>query len=183
MLVGGLGYRNLRDHSLGALACDRLRGRSWPEGVAVEDLSYSPIAFVQRLQDEPAERRFQRAVVVAGVPRPGRTPATVEAYRWDGVLPGPERVQAAVGEGLTGVISLDNTLIVARHFQVLPGEVLVVEVEPAQEEFGEELSPQVQAVFGRVCDLVAALATEEGAGRRLPEMPLGGGRRLPAAAP
>ncbi len=174
VLVAGVGYRNLRDHSVGVAVVDRLLERSWAGDVVVEDLSYNPIAVVQRLQDEPPGRRFGRVVVVAGVPR-GRRPATVAAYRWDGVLPGAEDVQRAVTEAVTGVIALDNTLIVARHFEALPDEVVVVEVEPAVQEFGETFSGDVAAVFDAVCETVAALATDAAAVARLPRAPLGSG--------
>jgi len=178
-LVGGLGYRNLRDHSLGVVVSDLLAERDWPEGVLVEDVSYNPIAVVQRLQDQPVDR----AIVVAAIGRPGRAPGMIEAYRWDGALPDPERIQAAVAEAVTGVILLDNTLVVGRHFGGLPPEVLVVEVEPEVEEFGDELSPVVAAAFERVCALVTLLATDEDAARRLPEAALGGGRLVSEKVP
>jgi len=173
VVVAGVGYRNLRDHSVGVAITDRLMARAWPEDVAVEDLSYNPIAVVQRLEDEPATRRFERAVVVAAVER-GRGPGTVTAYRWDGVLPGDDEIQRAVTEAVTGVIALDNTLIVTRHFGALPDEVIVVEVEPAVHEFGETFSTAVAAVFDSVCELVAGLATDAGAAAQLPRAPLGG---------
>jgi hydrogenase maturation protease len=173
VIVAGVGYRNLRDHSVGMAVVDRLEGRAWPPGVVVEDLSYNPIAVVQRLEDEPADRRFERAVVVGAVQR-GRAPGTVTAYRWDGVLPGDEEIQRAVTEAVTGVIALDNTLIVTQHFAALPNEVVVVEVEPAVHEFGEAFSDAVARVFDRVCELVARLATDAGAGAQLPRAPLGG---------
>src|SRR5215510_3806920 len=102
VIVAGVGYRNLRDHSLGVEVADRLEAASWTDDVVVEDLSYNPIAVVQRLEDEPPEQRFQRAVVVSAVER-GRPPGTVSAYRWDGVLPGDEEIQRAVTEAVTGV--------------------------------------------------------------------------------
>lgn len=179
VLIGGLGYRNLRDHSLGVAVSDRLAGRAWPAGVAVEDVSYNPIALVQRLQDDPPAR----AVLVAAVPRPGRRPGAVEAYRWDGALPDAERIQHAVAEAVTGVIFLDNTLVVGRHFGGLPAEVAVVEVEPEVEEFGDDLSSAVAGCFERVCELVGRLATDADAARRLPEAPLGGGRRVVEVEP
>jgi hydrogenase maturation protease len=173
VIVAGVGYRNLRDHSVGMAVVDRLEGRAWPPGVVVEDLSYNPIAVVQRLEDEPPDRRFERAVVVAGVDR-GRAPGTVTAYRWNGVLPGDDAIHRAVTEAVTGVIALDNTLVVARHFGALPDEVIVVEVEPGVHEFGETFSDAVAAVVDAVCELVAGLATEAGAAERLPRAPLGG---------
>src|SRR5690349_5848379 len=129
VLVAGVGYRYLRDHSVGAAVADRLGGRAWQGDVVVEDLSYNPIAVVQRLEDDPPDRRFDRAVFVSSVERPGRRPGTVTAYRWDGALPPADEIQRAVAEGVTGVIALDNTLVVAAHFEALPPEVLVIEVE------------------------------------------------------
>jgi hydrogenase maturation protease len=173
VIVAGVGYRNLRDHSVGVEVVDRLMARAWPPGVVVEDLSYNPIAVVQRLEDEPPDRRFERAVVVAAVER-GRSPGAVTPYRWDGALPGDDEIHRAVTEAVTGVIALDNTLVVARHFGALPDEVLVVEVEPAVHEFGDAFSDAVARAFNGVCELVARLATEPDAPARLPLAALGG---------
>ncbi|HWN14687.1 MAG TPA: hypothetical protein VNU02_12545, partial [Candidatus Dormibacteraeota bacterium] len=127
VIVAGVGYRNLRDHSVGIAVADRLLDRAWGGDVVVEDLSYNPIAVTQRLEDEPPERRFTRAVMVGAVERGSRPPGTVTAYRWDGVLPGDEEIQRAVSEAVTGVIALDNTLVITRHFGGLPEEVVVIE--------------------------------------------------------
>jgi hydrogenase maturation protease len=174
VIVAGVGYRNLRDHSVGVAVTDRLAGRAFTGAVVVEDLSYNPIAVVQRLDDEPPGHRFTRAIVVAGVER-GRAPGTITAYRWDGVLPGEDEIQRAVTEAVTGVIAVDNTLVVARHFGPLPDAVAVVEVEPGLHEFGEAFGDAVAAVFDDLCDLVVALAEDAAAVARLPRAPLGGG--------
>jgi hydrogenase maturation protease len=178
VLVAGIGYRNLSDHSVGVAVVEALAGREWPCEVSVEDLSYGPIAVVQRLEDDPPERRFGRAVVVSAIPREGRAPGTVAAYRWDGVLPPPEGVQRAVCDAVTGVILLDNTLIVARHFGLLPDEVAVVEVEPVVHAFGESFSPPIAAAFGPLCERVARLAGDPSAAAALPLAPLGEGRAV-----
>lgn len=174
VLVAGVGYRNLRDHSVGVAVVDLLATRSWSGDVVVEDLSYGPVAVVQRLEDEPAERAFTLAVFVGSVARGLRPPGTVTAYRWDGMLPDAEHVQAAVTEAVTGVIALDNTLIVARHFGALPAVVCVVEVEPEVEAFGDAFSPSVEAAFEPVCALVTRLATSDAAAEQLPVTGLGG---------
>jgi hydrogenase maturation protease len=174
VIVAGLGYRNLRDHSVGVAVADRLETEAWPDGIVVEDLSYNPIAVVQRLEDEPTEQRFERAVVVAAVERSGRAPGTVAVYRWNGVLPADEEIHRAVTEAVTGVIALDNTLVVARHFGALPDEVVVVEVEPAVHEFGDTFSDLVGPRFETVCELVRMYATDAEAVERLAPAPLGG---------
>lgn len=170
VLVGGLGYRNLRDHSAGIAVSDTLMQRRFPDGVCVEDVSYNPVALVEHLKEE----QFERAVIVAAVQRPGRAPGEVAAYRWDGELPSDERIQAAVVDAVTGVIFLDNTLIVARHFGGLPEQTAVVEIEPEAHEFGESFSDAVAAAFETVCELVTALAVDPQALLALPRAPLGG---------
>ena len=167
VIVAGVGYRNLRDHSVGVTVADRLLDRRWASDVVVEDLSYNPIAVGQRLEDEPAERRFTRAVVVGAVERGDRVPGAVTAYRWDGVLPSDEEIQRAVTEAVTGVIALDNTLVVTRHFGALPEDVVVIEVEPGPQEFGESFSEPVARVVDQVCELVVRLATDANASGRL----------------
>lgn len=180
VLVAGVGYRNLRDHSAGVMAVDRLAARSWPAHVSVEDLSYGPIAVVQRLEDDAPGQRFERAIFVAASARgDGRLAGTISAYRWDGVLPAPDRIQGAVGEAVTGVIALDNTLVVARHFRALPDNVAVVEIEPAEHAAGESFGAAVHEAFDAVCALVIQLALDPVAAAQLPVAPLGG---VPAAA-
>ena len=170
VLIGGLGYRNLRDHSAGVAVADTLMERSWPAGVCVEDVSYNPVALVEHLREE----QFERAVIVAAVQRPHRTPGEVTAYRWDGKIPNDERIQAAVVDAVTGVIYLDNTLIVTRHFGGLPLRTAVVEIEPEVHEFGEGFSDAVAGAFETLCALVGTLAVDPQALLALPEAPLGG---------
>ena len=176
VLIAGVGYRNLRDHSVGPELTDRLAGHRWQGDVSVEDLSFGPIAVVQRLEDDAPERRFTRAIFVAGISRaPWRTPGQVYAYRWDGVLPDAAEIQRSVSEAVTGVILLDNTLIVARHFGALPEEIAVVEVEPLVHEFGDGFSEAVVQGFEEACRIVKELAETPSRTAALPVRPLGGG--------
>src|SRR4029453_10737380 len=85
-----------------------------------------------------------------------------------------EEIQRAVAEAVTGVISLDNTLVVTRHFGGLPDEVVIIEVEPGVQEFGDDFSEPVAKVIDQVCDLVVTMATDAGAVARLPSAGLGG---------
>jgi hydrogenase maturation protease len=157
------------------LVADTLAERSWPPSVSVEDISYNPIAFVQRLDDEPADSSFELLVVVAAVARAGRSPGAITVYRWDGALPDEDQIQEAVAEAVTGVISLDNTLVVTRYFVRRPPSFVIVEVEPEVHEFGEALSDAVLPSFERACDAAATIAVNPGMAATLPEAPLGGG--------
>lgn len=171
-LVGGVGYSDLRDFSVGPLVAKRLRAERWPVGTVVEDLSYNPVAVVHRLQE--AAPPFRRLVLIGAVRR-GRTPGTVSAYRWDGALPDPEEVQARVAEAVTGVISLDNLLIVTAALGTLPEEAYVVEVEPEVEAMGDELSPAVRRGTARAIALIRAMAAKGEAAPTVPTAALGGG--------
>ncbi len=149
MLVGGIGYRNLRDGSVGPHVADLLAERAG-NGIEVEDVSYHPVGLSQNLQERPP---YDRVVLVAAVRR-GRPPATIEGYRWDGSLPPAEEIQARVAEAVTGVISLDNTLVVCGALGGLPHDVRVVEVEPADDDWGEDFSPQLRGVLPDVLEAV-----------------------------
>ena len=156
-LIGGVGYSYLRDGSLGPLVVEELAREPWPDGVAVENLSYGPIAVMQRLQD--ADPPFDRLVLIAAIRR-GRPPGTATVYRWDGQLPDAAEIQARVAEAVTGVISLDNLLVITGFFNALPSDVLVVEVEPEDEGWGEGLSAAIEAVRGDAAGTVRALALD-----------------------
>jgi hydrogenase maturation protease len=149
VLVGGLGYRHLRDESVGPYLADRLGERA-PEGVEVEDIAYHPVGLSQNLQDRLP---YDRIVLVASMRR-GRPPGTVEAYRWDGVLPSRDEIQAHVSEAVTGVISLEGTLIVCGALGGFPDDVRVVEVEPGAEGWGDGFSPEVEARLGEIEETV-----------------------------
>ena len=149
VLVGGVGYRNLRDDSVGPWVADMLAERAG-DGVEVEDLSYGPVAVSHNLRERPP---YDRLVVAAAVRR-GRAPGTVERYRWRGALPAPEEIQERVAEAVTGVISLDNLLVVCGAFGGLPEDVRVVEVEPGDEGWGEQFSPAVEAALPEVLEAV-----------------------------
>jgi hydrogenase maturation protease len=149
VLVGGVGYRYLRDGSVGPLVADTLTARAG-DGIEVEDLSYGPVQLSHNLE---ARKPYDRLVLVGAVRR-GRAPAAVEQYRWDGALPPPDEIQARVAEAVTGVISLDNLLVVCGALDALPRDVRVVEIEPVDESWGEGFSAEVEA---RMDDLLEAV--------------------------
>lgn len=134
MLVAGVGYQHLRDLSAGLHVLERLDGLD--ARVDREDLSYGPIDVLFLLQRRP---RYAAGVFVTGTKR-GRTPGAVEERRWDFPTLSADALQERIGEALSGVISLDNLLHICGHFGALPEEVTVIEVEPADDGWGEGLS-------------------------------------------
>ena len=153
VLVGGVGYRYLRDGALGPYFSDRLE-RHATEDLEVEDLSYHAVGLSQNLQERPP---YDRLVLVAAVNR-GRPPGTVEAYRWDGALPERDAIQERVADAAMGSISLDTLLIVCGALGGLPDDVRVVEVEPADEGWGEGFSPVIDAKLAEVEEKVWSFA-------------------------
>ena len=149
VLVGGVGYRFLRDASVGPYVSDTLASRA-RNGIEVEDLSYHPVGLSQNLQERP---RYDRLVLVSAVRR-GRPAGSVTSYRWDGELPPAKEIQERVAEAVTGVVSLDNTLIVCGALGGMPDDVRVVEVEPADDGWGEGFSPEVERRLPEVLEAV-----------------------------
>lgn len=158
-LIGAVAYRTLRDHSAPFTVLERLETSLTDPAVVVEDVSYNPIAVVQWLQEQQGDARFDRVVLVAALERAGRAPGTVSAFRWDGILPPDDLVQQAVTDAVTGIIAIENTIIVAGYFRALPPDVAIVEIEPLDHAFGFELSPAVAAAIEPACAIVARLAT------------------------
>ena len=171
VLVGAVGYRNLRDFSAAFEVLDGLAPQVLGENVVLEDTSYNPIAVVQWLQGLSAGERFDRAIFVSSLER-GRAPGAVTAYRWDGDMPPDDQVQQSVTEAVTGIIALENTVVIGNYFKVLPPEVVIVEIEPRDHEFGPDLSAPVRAAIGAACALVRRLATDRDALDDFPRSPL-----------
>ena len=162
VLVGGVGYTNLRDRSVGNLLIERLQQLTWPADVVVEDVSYGPIDVLFKLQAEP--RGFRLGLFVGAVAR-GRPEGTVERYEWQASTPSVDELQERIGEAVTGIVSLENLLMILSHFDALPARVVVIEVEPeAEEAWGPDLSDPVRSAL----DTVEALVLEELAASRAP---------------
>jgi hydrogenase maturation protease len=152
ILVGGVGYTNLRDRSIGPLLIERLQARNWPADVVVEDASYGLIEVLFKLQAEP--RGFRLGVFVSAVAR-GRTEGTVERYVWRAPTPSMDELQERIAEAVTGVVSLENLLQILAHFGALPTRTVVIEVEPEAEElWGPDLSDAARGALDRVEALI-----------------------------
>ena len=154
VLVAGVGYQNLRDLSAGLLVLEQLE-RLGPMGdrVDIEDLSYGPVDVLFLLQRRAP---YAAAVFVTGTKR-DRPPGTVERRTWEFPAIAAEALQDRVVEGVTGVISLDNLLHICGHFGALPPVVTIVEVEPADEGWGEGTSD----LGSRAIDEAATLVRSE----------------------
>lgn len=127
VLVGGVGYRWMGDASFGLALSDALSDLRWPGRVDVEDLGYGAIYAAQDIGD--ADPPYTCLILLAGVVR-GREPAQIYCQRWQPRQPAADELQTRIREAGAGVIDLDHLLAIGEHFQALPGDVLLVEVEP-----------------------------------------------------
>src|SRR5262245_36370391 len=100
-LIAGVGYSNLSDNSVGPIAAAELKKQSWPSHIAVEDLSYGPIAAVHNLS--AATPRYDRMVLITAADF-GATGAAIRWNRWSEPLPNAVEVQRRIEEALSGVI-------------------------------------------------------------------------------
>ena len=176
VVIGGVGYRNLRDHSLGIVMSDELEPLAQPPHLLVEDLCYGPVAVAQWFFDEALVSPITRAIFITAIAREdGRPPGTICAYQWDRALPSSDEIQRCVVDAVTGVIYLDNTLVVVEWMKALPPETIVIEVEPLDHAFGDGMSPHVAEAYEKVRGLALHFATDHVAGVALPVRPLGGG--------
>lgn len=154
ILIGTVGYRNLSDFSVGPNLLTALQRMEWDGGVEVEDLSYGPIAVVQNLEDRPP---YDRMIFLSAAQR-GRTPGRVYRTEWMRERRSDEEIQARITEAITGVIDLDNLLVIAHYFRVLAPEAIVIEVEPLEIESGENCGAVVDALRPRILEMVRAEA-------------------------
>ena len=161
VFIGGVGYTNLRDLSVGPVVVPELLRLEWPAGVEIDDLSPGgPIAAVHRFREAPL---YDRVILFGAVGR-SRQPGQIYRYRWDRSLPDRDEIQMRVAEAITGVISLDNLLIVGGYFGIWPSDIVVVEIEPSDENWGPEFSEPIHAaiipLIKAICE--AALAPLDG---------------------
>ncbi|MBA3517930.1 MAG: hypothetical protein H0T75_09870 [Rhizobiales bacterium] len=136
VLIGIVGYTPVVDaYPLGpklmAALEARLAGR---DDIAVENMSWGPIHVVQRFQDEGAARPDRLVLVSAA--SVSASPGRVRAFRWMGGSLPAEAMQERMYEAVTGIIDIENTLIIGAHFGVWPDEAYSVEVDLAADTFG-----------------------------------------------
>jgi Ni,Fe-hydrogenase maturation factor len=83
-----------------------------------------------------------------------REPGTITAYRYDHVLPDVTEINERVTDSVTGSISLDNLIVVSEAFKALPEDVWVVEIQPADETWGDGFSDVIEAKLPEITETV-----------------------------
>ena len=150
ILVGGVGLPWLRDLDFGTQFVRRCERLDWPGNVIIEDLSYAAHRVLHLLEElEPS-----KVVLVGAMPREIDPPGTVRRYHLDLTPPEEDEVHERLTEAVGGIIDLDHTLAVVRHWGGFPDDTVVIEVEPADRSFGLGFSDEVEASLGTVLNMV-----------------------------
>ena len=183
VVIGTVGYYAfLRGYPLGPEFMERLRSVSWAEDVTICEMNWGPIAIVQDFQAKKTV--CDRVVLVASIDR-GEPLGKVTGRRWLGGTLGALEMQERMHEAVTGTISLDNLLIIGEHFNIWPEEVITIELQLAENSFGdfvlgemEQPSERSEVVGDKpmtpeVTEIVDQLVrlTEQAATHGAPEMP------------
>lgn len=136
VLIGIVGYSPVVDaYPLGPLLMEEVeRLIAAHPHVAVENMTWSPLHIVQRFQDEGAVRPGR--LVLVGAASISEQPGRVRAFRWNGGTLPPQAMQERMYEAVTGVVDIENTVMIGTHFGVWPQETFTVEIDLPADTFG-----------------------------------------------
>ena len=134
--IGLIGYYQfVRGYPIGPELRERLEElHRQDEDIVIMEMNWGPIAIVQDFQANSIS--YDRIVLIAAVDR-GLDAGTVTCRHWIGGKLDVLAVQERVFEAVTGVISLDNLLVIGEHFGIWPEEVITVEIQLANSAFGD----------------------------------------------
>lgn len=149
VMVGGVGALYQGDLDVGRRAIELLAQETLGSHVLVEDLYHGAVDVVRMLEDLQPQ-----ALVLVGAEVRNRPAGTVERRRLPPVELSTDEARLAVGEALTGYVTIDLLVEVASAFGALPPHAVAVEVEPASTELSERLSPAAQVGLVSALDLV-----------------------------
>ncbi len=137
-IVGIVGYYGfVRGYPLGPELMERLRALPWPEDVEIREMNWGPVAIVQDFQAQG--QKPERVVLVGALDR-GLADGSVSCRRWAGragAILDTAAVQLRMFEAVTGVISMDNLLVIGTHFGIWPAQTFSVELQWPESGLGD----------------------------------------------
>ena len=174
-IVGIVGYYGfVRGYPLGPELMERLRALPWPDDVDIREMNWGPIAIVQDFQAQ--SQKPERVVLVGALDR-GLADGSVSCRSWAGGALDTSAVQLRMFEAVTGVISLDNLLVIGAHFGIWPSQTFTVELQWPESGLGDlvlgeidvnrgsgqvvgerPISPDNDRIVQRIVDAVRSLA-------------------------
>ena len=145
-IIGIVGYYGfVRGYPLGPDLMERLQALPWPVGVEIREMNWGPVAIVQDFQ--ASAEKPDRLVLVGALDR-GLALGSVSCRRWAGGALETAQVQRRMFEAVTGVISLDNLLVIGAHFGVWPAQTYTVELQWAESGLGDLVLGEIELIRG-----------------------------------
>jgi hydrogenase maturation protease len=147
-LVIGLGNLLRGDDGVGIRVIQSLTGQKLPDGVEVVDGGTQGLGIVSLMEG-------RKRVIVVDAANVGKAPGEFACFTpADARLLGDDEHLTIHGAGLR------DALLLAQALQVLPDDVVIVGVQPANLDWDDDLSPEVEAaipqIVGRILDELEA---------------------------
>jgi hypothetical protein len=148
LIVGIVGYYGfVRGYPLGPELMERLQALPWPRDAEIREMNWGPVAIVQDFQ--AAAERPERVVLVGALDR-GLAQGSVSCRRWAGGALDPAAVQRRMFEAVTGVISLDNLLVIGAQFGIWPEATFTVELQWPDSGLSDLVLGEIEISRGQV---------------------------------
>ncbi len=110
--------------------------------VVVENMTWGPMHIVQRFQDDDIEAPDR--LILVGAAAVCRSPGRVQAFRWTGGPLSEAKVQERVYEAVTGIVDIENTLMIGSYFRIWPRQCFTVEADIPAAAFGQMVICETQ---------------------------------------
>lgn len=135
-LIGIVGYSAILDtYPLGPLLMTGLEtALADAAHVTVENFTWSPVHIVQRFEND--EMPKPERLILVGLTATTVKPGNVHACQWRGGEATELAVQERVYEAVTGIVDLENTLMIGEYFKAWPDECFTIEADMQANTFG-----------------------------------------------
>jgi hypothetical protein len=146
-VVGIVGYCGfVRTYPLGPELMERLRALPGIAALEIREMNWGPVAIVQDFQ---AQAHKPDRVVLVGATDRGLAQGAVSCRRWIGGALDPEAVQRRMFEAVTGVIAIDNLLVIGTQFGIWPRETCTVELQWPESGLSDLVLGEIAIDHGR----------------------------------
>ena len=135
-LIGIVGYSAILDsYPLGPpLMAELETALADAAHVTVENFTWSPVHIVQRFENDEMPR--PERMVLIGLSATTINPGNVLACQWHGGKASELTVQERVYEAVTGIVDLENTLMIGEYFKAWPSDCFTIEADMQPNTFG-----------------------------------------------
>ncbi len=133
--IGLVGYYQfVRGYPIGPTLKELIEKANWSDNIEIKEMNWGPIAIVQEFQAEKI--KYDRFLLITAIDR-GMPLGSVTCRRWVGGAIDVLSIQERIFEAVTGVISMDNLLVIGEHFGIWPKEVVTIEAQLADTAMGD----------------------------------------------